>query len=186
MEAWSHSNEWSAPWLISGLTARSSPQTFSRYPYAALALTDCYLLDWFEPPSGHDAILVTANKALMLDPTLAEAHVAVMEMVARIISAIGATTSATLFAFIAEALRADRGDPLAVQPSFVSHNSRLSHAAKVCDSIRAKLGILAKSDLASRRRAFFKLSIKHEGRQRRDRFRPDQQGACRAYHCRRA
>lgn len=45
--------------------------------YAALALTDCYLLDWFAPPSGHEAILATASKALTLDPKLAEAHVAV-------------------------------------------------------------------------------------------------------------
>lgn len=44
--------------------------------YAGMVLCDCYLLEWHATQETPDAILSMADRALALDPKLAEAHVA--------------------------------------------------------------------------------------------------------------
>ncbi|MBB4648762.1 adenylate cyclase [Aminobacter niigataensis] len=44
--------------------------------YAGMVICDCYLRDWHGKDSAPDEILAIADKALHLDPTLPEAHVA--------------------------------------------------------------------------------------------------------------
>jgi adenylate cyclase len=76
---WQLARHWSKAYLMIArrmfAQAVALDASFAR-AHCALALCDCFLLEWFASRETPGSILVTADRALALDPNLAQAHVA--------------------------------------------------------------------------------------------------------------